>query len=88
MRSPRTATKSSPRSPQLQKARAQQRRLNTAKNKFKKEKKNFSNIHITGEFYGCLSSPGLPHHGHKYNLKTSLPTFPRLFPLLPLIGGH
>ena len=32
MRSPRTATKSSPRSPQLEKARAQQRRPNTAKN--------------------------------------------------------
>ena len=33
MRSPRTATKSSPRSPQLEKARAQQRRPNAAKNK-------------------------------------------------------
>ena len=31
MRSPRTATKSSPRSPQLEKAHAQQRRPNTAK---------------------------------------------------------
>ena len=35
MRSPHTAMKSSPRSPQLEKARAQQRRPNTAKNKFK-----------------------------------------------------
>ena len=33
MRSPRTATKSSPRSPQLEKARAQQRRPKAAKNK-------------------------------------------------------
>ena len=33
MRSPRTATKSSPRSPQLEKARAQQRRPNAAKKK-------------------------------------------------------
>ena len=35
MRSPRTATKSSPRSLQLEKARAQQQRPNTAKNKNK-----------------------------------------------------
>ena len=33
VRSPRTATKSSPRSPQLEKAHAQQRRPNAAKNK-------------------------------------------------------
>ena len=33
MRSPRTATKHSPRSPQLERARAQQQRPNTAKNK-------------------------------------------------------
>ena len=33
MRSPRTATKSSPHSPQLEKARAQQQRPNAAKNK-------------------------------------------------------
>ena len=33
MRSPHTAMKSSPHSPQLEKARAQQRRPNTAKNK-------------------------------------------------------
>ena len=33
MRSPHTATKSSPRSPQLEKARGQQRRSNAAKNK-------------------------------------------------------
>ena len=36
MRSPRTATKSSPRSPQLEKARAQQQRPNAA---IKKERK-------------------------------------------------
>ena len=39
MRSPRTAMKSSPRSPQLEKACVQQRRPNTAKNKLKKKKK-------------------------------------------------
>ena len=33
VRSPRNATKSSPRSPQLEKARAQQRRPNATKNK-------------------------------------------------------
>ena len=38
MRSPRTAMKSSPRSLQLEKARAQQRGPNAAKNKLKKEK--------------------------------------------------
>ena len=44
MRSPCTATKSSPRLPQLEKARARQQRLNTAKNKkinkFIKKKKS------------------------------------------------
>ena len=39
MRSPRTATKGSPRLPQLEKARVQQRRPNTAKNKKTKKKK-------------------------------------------------
>ena len=39
MRSPRTATKSSPRFPQLEKAHAQQRRPNTAKSKLKKKKR-------------------------------------------------
>ena len=38
MRNPRTATKSSPHSLQLEKARAQQQRPNAAKNK----KKNFN----------------------------------------------
>ena len=37
MRSPRTATKSSPRSPQLEKARVWQQRPNAAKNKEKKK---------------------------------------------------
>ena len=37
----RTAMKSGPRSPQLEKARAQQRRPNTAKNKINKINKNF-----------------------------------------------
>ena len=51
MRSLRTATKSSPRSPQLEKARVQQLRPNTAKNKIKnkikfikKKKKNYCPI--------------------------------------------
>ena len=39
MRSPSTARKSSPLSPQLEKARAQQRRPNAAKNKIKLRKK-------------------------------------------------
>ena len=39
VRGPRTAMKSGPRSPQLEKALAQKRRPNTAKNKFKKKKK-------------------------------------------------
>ena len=39
MRSPRTATKSGPSSPQLEKARTQQQRPNTAKNKLIKKKK-------------------------------------------------
>ena len=38
MRSSHTAVKSSPRSPQLEKARAQQQRPNTAKNKNKLNK--------------------------------------------------
>ena len=45
MRSPRTATKSSPRSPQLEKARVQQQRPNAAKNKNKlKKNKKHSNV--------------------------------------------
>ena len=38
MRNPHTAMKSSPRSPQLEKAHVQQRRPNAAKEKKKKEK--------------------------------------------------
>ena len=37
MRNPRTATKSSPHSPQLEKSRAQQRRPNAAKKRKKKK---------------------------------------------------
>ena len=47
MRSPRTAPKSSPRSPQLEKARVQQQRPNAAKNKinkFKKRERDYDNI--------------------------------------------
>ena len=40
MRRPRTTTKSSPRSPQLEKAHAWQQRPNAAKNFKKKKKKN------------------------------------------------
>ena len=39
IRSPRTATKSSPRSPQLEKAHVQQQKPNTAKKLIKKKKK-------------------------------------------------
>ena len=51
MRSPCTATKSSPRSPQLEKARVQQQRPSTAKNNkinkiFKKFKKDSENDRI------------------------------------------
>ena len=42
MRSPRTATKSSPRSLRLEKARGQQQRPNATKNKLKKKKKSFT----------------------------------------------
>ena len=40
MRSQRTTTKSSPRSPQLEKAHSQQQRSNTAKNKINLKKEN------------------------------------------------
>ena len=46
MKSPRTSTKSSPRSLQLEKARTQQRRPNAAKNK--KIKQNLKNIFKKG----------------------------------------
>ena len=48
MRSPRTATKSSPHSPQLEKAHAQQQRPNVAKNKFIGKKKDFQKNKISG----------------------------------------
>ena len=49
MRSPRTATKSSPHSPQLEKAHVQQQRSNRAKNKIKikinnKKIRNYDNL--------------------------------------------
>ena len=45
VRGPRTAMKSGPRSPQLEKALAQKRRPNTAKNKINKlKKKKFENM--------------------------------------------
>ena len=51
MRSLRTAAKSSPRPPQLEKARAQQRRPNTAKNKIENKinllKKKSAAVHWT-----------------------------------------
>ena len=50
MRSPRTATNSSPRSPQLEKARVQQRRPNTAKKKKKKKEKCLLGL-VDGETY-------------------------------------
>ena len=42
MRGPRTATKSGPRWPQLEKARVQQRRLNAAKNKLILKKRDLA----------------------------------------------
>ena len=44
MRSPRTATKSSPCLPQLEKARVQHQRLNAAKNKFIKKQKTMNDL--------------------------------------------
>ena len=47
MRSPRTATKSSPRLPQLEKTRVQQWRPNAAKTKqIKKKKRTLANIPV------------------------------------------
>ena len=46
MRSLRTTTKSSPHSPQLEKARVQQWRPNTAKNKLKKKKETIIQLYI------------------------------------------
>ena len=55
MRSPHPATKSSPCSPQLEKARAQQQRSNTAKNKInkfiKKKKWLFYHVKKTSVFF-------------------------------------
>ena len=48
MRSPRTTTKSSPRSPQLEKALVQQRRPNAAKNFKKKEKRKNQALFLEG----------------------------------------
>ena len=63
MRSPRTATKSSPRSPQLEKACTQQRRPNAAKNKNKinkilmnYKKKNYHSI-VPGGFTKSKTKP-------------------------------
>ena len=53
MRSPRTATKSSPRSPQLEKAHVQQRRPNAAKKKKKKAKKKGCVFHERRAFHVC-----------------------------------
>ena len=47
MRSPHTAMKSSPRSPQLEKAHVQQQRPNIAKNKIKIKNKNQKKIPLT-----------------------------------------
>ena len=59
MRSPRTTTKSSPRLAHLEKARAQQRRPNAAKNKLKKEKKVLfiECLLYTGHFKFNISNP-------------------------------
>ena len=68
----RTAMKSSPRSPELEKARAQQQRPNAAKKKLinLKKKKKWSLRIIIGP---ALSSEPSGIHAHMYN------TFPSLF---------
>ena len=53
VRGPRTAMKSGPRLPQLEKALAQKRRSNTAKNKLKKKKAWILESQIS-EFASCL----------------------------------
>ena len=50
MRSPCTATKSSPRSPQLEKARVQQQRPNAAKNKINNFLKKEKETNYSGNF--------------------------------------
>ena len=88
MRSPRTSTKSSPRLPQLEKARAQQRRPNTAK---KKNKTVNLTRHVCGPLYRHLHShcfPCAPHSSSHFlpppchsliqrvNLAVQLPPLP------------
>ena len=60
MRSPRTATKSNPGSPQLEKARVQQQRPNTAKNKINKIKKKKKKMWISQ----ILRAGGVDHFNH------------------------
>ena len=55
MRSPHTAMKSSPRSPQPEKARAQQQRPNAAKNFKKKIKKKNNDCPVSMFIYRVLS---------------------------------
>ena len=60
MRSPCTATKSSPHSPQLEKARAQQRRPNAAKNKINKFiKKRKAQIQMEGTLPNSLDEANI-----------------------------
>ena len=65
MRSPRTATKSSPCSLQLEKARVQQRRPNAAKNKINKLENNNNKVllYSTGNY---IQYPVISHNGKEY----------------------
>ena len=59
---PRTAMKSGPHLPQLEKAHAQQQRPNTAKNKLKKKKKRHSNTPLDGVREGQVGSEDFHPH--------------------------
>ena len=81
MRSPHTATKSSPHSSQLEKARAQQRRPNAAKNKINKLKKK----EVT-----CCVSPICIHSFVQSFLHSPLPSgmCQALWEVLTMIWGR
>ena len=74
MRSLRTTTKSIPRSLQPEKARMQQRRPNTAKNKLKKQNKTKQNKKETF-FYMALKENKSVAKTHSLARKFDTPTF-------------
>ena len=81
MRSPRTATKSSPRSPQQEKARAQQRRLNRAKNKkkiiikIKKLKKKRKQTYLAPPNTPSPAFPKEEWETHSWQRSAAIPKF-------------